>query len=67
MSWADEQNKKELNDQESQKTSNELRLRDERKLDEIAPGVFAQLKTYVDNEVKKFNAQRGSADGMFWQ
>ena len=65
MSWADDQNKRERDEQDSQRQSDELRLRDERKLDEIGPSLFKKLKDYVDAEVKRFNAQR-SGDGIFF-
>ena len=64
MSWADDQTKKEQDEKESQKQSDELRLRNERKLDEIGPALFAKLKSYAEAEVKRFNGK--SANGMLF-
>ena len=54
MSWADEQNKKDREAQESQRTNDALRLSEQRLKDEVGKECFETVKAYVKTEVEKY-------------
>ena len=67
MSWADDQIRKERNEQESTKISDELRAWDHRVKDEVGKGCFDAVKNYVKAETEKYNkAQQNQASGIFF-
>lgn len=67
MSWADDQIKKEKQEQESKAVNDELRLMDNRLKSEVGKGCFEAVKAYVKAEIEKYNkAQQNPTSGIFF-
>jgi hypothetical protein len=55
MGWAEDQIRKDRDQEESRAVDNELHVREERMKDEIGRSCFEKVKAYIQTEIEKYN------------